>query len=138
MRTALVVLALFAVACGGDDPNDWESGRPRIDDLRYLQQVPGDPLALQVEVSFVDDDGDLGGGMLHLELDGEPSGQLSMIDVFERQTPKIALDATEGEIEVIVRLTQDVDVGTTVRVGVVLEDRQKNRSNEPYFELRAF
>lgn len=134
-----MLIGLLAVAgCGGDDPQDWEPGRPRVARLRLLQQSPQDPLALEVQVAFEDSDGDLSGGLLDLLVNDRRAASLAMVDVFAQQLPPLALDATEGQIDVIVRLIEAVEVGDRVKIGVVLEDAAGRRSNEPYFEIEAF
>ncbi len=133
-----MLIGLLALAGCGEDPNDWEPGRPRVDRLRLLQQSPQDPLALEIQVTFEDSDGDLSGGLLDLMINEARSASLAMVDVFAQQSPPLALDATGGQIDVIVRLLRDVEVGDRVKIGVVLEDAAGRRSNEPFFEIEAF
>ncbi|MEQ8273085.1 MAG: hypothetical protein RMA76_10880 [Deltaproteobacteria bacterium] len=134
----LMLWGLLALLGCGDDPNDWEPGRPRVARLRLLQQSPQDPLALEVQVAFEDTDGDLAQGVLELRINGDKNATLPMADVFEQQSPPLAPDATEGQIDIIVRLIDEVAVGDRVKIGVVLEDGAGRRSNEPYFEIEAF
>lgn len=137
MRGWIPWLLVAALGCG-DDPEQWDEGRPRVDRLQLLQQSPQDPLALEIQVSFEDSDGDLGAGKVELFVDEQRTAELSMSEVFAQQTPRLALDAKEGQIELIVRLVDEVAIGDRLKIGVVLEDGRGHRSNEPYFEVEAF
>lgn len=128
--------AAGAAACGEDGKDDWDPGRPRIDDLAFLEQAPGRPFDLVFRLAFRDDDGDLSRGKLDLFTGGEPRSSLALAEVFAHQVPPLQDRATEGALEVIVAL-DPVAAGTEVEVGFVLEDGAGARSNEPTMRLRA-
>ncbi len=136
MRWTIVLIGLTLVACG-EDPAHWPAGRPRIDELRFVQQSPQDPYALDFLIRFSDSDGDIGGGKLHLSLDGEETSVLALDGLFASQLPPIALDATEGELEVVVRVSSNVELGKELKFGFVLEDAGGEVSNDPWISLRA-
>jgi hypothetical protein len=134
-RTVLPAIAFVIAACGGAD--DWAEGRPKIDELKFAQQSPQDPYALEFLIQFSDTDGDTGRGKLHLLLDDEESSLLPMDGLFEKQSPPLALDLTSGEIEVVVRVSTDVEVGSELKFGFFIEDAAGNESNDPWVSLRA-
>jgi hypothetical protein len=105
--------------------------------MRFLQQSPQDPFALQFSIAFTDSDGDLGGGSLHLLISGREAAVRSMGEVFQSQVPPIEPAATEGELEVVARIRDDIPVGERVKIGFVLEDAKGEGSNEPYIVFEA-
>lgn len=133
LATAIAALA----ACGAEGPEDWPSGRPRIDTFRYLQQEPAAPADLQFVLTFVDDDGDLRGGALDLFVQERRTSSLSLDELFEAQSPPLEGDSTGGSLEFVVSLAPDIPVGARVRVGVELVDGDGDRSNQPTVELRV-
>lgn len=134
---ALLLGAVAAAGCGGDSAESWEPGRPRIDDVEFLQQTPGRPQSLEFSVAFEDSDGDLGLGQVQLFLDGDENGALSMAEIFAKQRPPMPLDTTTGRISLIVELSEPVEAGDDVEVGFLLEDGRGARSNRPTIKLRA-
>ena len=138
MRVGAAVFGVCALfGCGGDDPENWTPGRPRIDAAVFVGQTPAAPLGLQFGLTFVDSDGDLGGGRLDLEVGGQAAGGLALAELFDAQTPAVASDATSGELEVLVRLDEMPAGGAQVRLGFVLEDAAGHRSNQPTVTLEA-
>jgi hypothetical protein len=135
-RTILPAIATVIAACGAS-AEDWPEGHPKIDDLRFAQQSPQDPYALEFLIRFSDTDGDTGRGTLHLLLDDEASSELPMGGLFESQSPPLALDLTMGELEVVVRVSTDVDIGAELKFGFFIEDAAGNESNDPWVSLRA-
>lgn len=133
----VVLLGGGIVACGAG-PDSWPEGRPKIDRLEFLQQSSLDPWSLQFLLVFTDTNGDLGQGALEMRLGGEVKATQPVAEVFRAQTPEIPIDATTGELEVLVKISSDVPVGEEIEVGFVLEDGQGERSNEPSVTLRAF
>lgn len=127
----LSLVAGLAVGCGGDDPDSWPPERPRIDVVTFVGQSPRDPLGLQFSLSFVDGDGDLGGGRLDLSVGEQPAGTIALEALFAAQRPAVAADATAGEVEVLVRLSEAPAASEDVTIGFVLEDAAGHRSNEP-------
>jgi hypothetical protein len=136
VRTILPVLALVSAACGAD-PDDWPDGRPRIDRLRFAQQSPQDPYALEFLIQFFDSDGDTGSGRLHLLYDDEESSVLEMDELFDSQTPPLPLESIMGEFEVVVRVSDDVEIGKEMKFGFFIEDAAGQQSNDPWVALRA-
>lgn len=137
VRGWVVLLWAGSVACGAG-PDNWPEGRPKIDRLEFLQQSSLDPWSLQFLLAFTDTNGDLGQGVLEMSLAGEVRATQLAADVFRAQTPEIPIDATSGELEVLVRISSEVPVGEEIEVGFVLQDGQGERSNEPSVTLRAF
>ena len=125
------------VGCGGEGPDRWTEGRPRIDWLRYLQQEPAAPTDLQFALEFFDGDGDLGGGTLELYVQERASGSIPSRELFGAQSPPVARDATRGVLEFVVGLEPSIPAGARVRVGVELVDAEGRRSNRPSIELRV-
>ena len=132
----ILAIVMMAGACGAD-PDDWPDGRPKIDELRFAQQSPQDPYALEFLIQFTDTDGDSGRGNLHLLLDGKESSLLPMQGLFEKQSPPLPLDLTMGEFEVVVRVSTDVDVGDELKFGFFIEDAKGQESNDPWIALKA-
>jgi len=130
-------LLTAALGCGAGGPEDWPSGRPRIDRLRFLQQEPTAPADLQFALEFVDGDGDLAGGELELFIQERSTATRSLAELFDSQSPPMAPDVTRGTLEFVARLQPDIPVGATVRVGVELIDGAGRRSNQPSVELRV-
>ena len=126
-----------ASACGADDPARWDPERPRIDAVRYDGQSPRDALGLQFMLTFVDGDGDLGQGVLRLLLDGAEAGAIQLEELFAAQTPPVAPTATEGDFEVLVRLSATPEAGKEITVGFILEDEAGHQSNQPSVTLAA-
>lgn len=125
------------VGCGGEGPDDWTDGRPRIDWLRYLQQEPSAPTDLQFALAFADSDGDLGGGTLDLFIQERLTGAIASSELFPVQSPPVDPDATRGVLEFVVGLDPTLPPGARVRVGVELVDAEGRRSNRPSIELRV-
>lgn len=125
-----------AAACA-PGPEDWPSGRPRIVELRFVEQRPQDALTLVFQVEFEDDNGDLGGGRLRLSVQDFMQDAIPLAEVFRAQIPPLDLDATEGQFEIFVQLQSDVADGARVRVGLELEDASGDRSNRPVVVLEA-
>lgn len=125
------------LGCGGEGPDDWTEGRPRIDWLRYLQQEPAAPTDLQFALAFFDGDGDVGSGTLELFVQEQASSSIASSELFAAQTPPVARDATGGVLEFVVGLEPTIPVGARVRVGVELVDAEGRRSNRPSIELRV-
>lgn len=135
--TCFVAAAALGLGCGGDDPDDWPAERPRIDQVRFVGQSPRDPLGLQFVLDFVDADGDLGGGRLDLSIEGSAAGQIELEELFAGQTPPLSLQATAGELEVLVRLAETPGPNQELSIGFQLEDAAGHRSNEPKTTLAA-
>jgi hypothetical protein len=131
----LAVSASSASGCGRSKDH-WPAGQPRIDQLEFLQQAPGNPLSLSFGITFVDSDGDLGGGTLELHQDASAEAA-ALADVFGTQHPPIADDATAGEIDVPVKIDPSVKVGQRIKIGFVLVDAAMHRSNQPSITLEA-
>lgn len=146
MSARLLLVAAIAAAqaaCGcASDADDWEAGRPRIDRLRFLQQRPGDPHALEFSITFTDSDGNLGDrGTLYMAIGGQQAQMLTCAEVFASQVPPIEPAATEGEFEVVVRVQEDFPIGERIEIGFALDDGtggECSRSNEPHVVLEAF
>jgi hypothetical protein len=124
-------LALGGAACGTDEL------APVITALRYVDQVPQEPLVLRLSVVFTDADGDLGLGTLHLTVDGEERSELPVDELFATQMPALPRDSTAGRFEVQVELQSAVQVGQDVELGLWLVDRRGGTSNAPTITLRA-
>lgn len=128
---------LIAAGCGGDDPENWDPGRPRVDAVRFVGQDPQSPLGLQFALTFVDTDGDLGGGELQLDVGGTSAGGLALAELFAAQNPALPLESTQGELEVLVRLNDSPQTGDQVEFGFVLRDAAGQSSNRPTVTLEA-
>ncbi len=131
----------LALACG-TSREDWPGDRPRLDDVRFLGQSPQEPFALAFELAFADAGGaggpDLAGGRLRVDLDGAPAAEAALGDLFARQSPPLPPTATEGQLEVVVRLEREtVDLEAPLEVGFVLEDAEGEVSNRPVVTVRA-
>lgn len=142
LRVGLLALAAGAgSACGcADERSDWEPGRPRIDSLRFLQQRPQDPSALEFSILFTDTDATISAGILRMSINGLEVAALPVSEVFASQLPPIEPGATEGELEVIVRVGEQVEDGAQIEVGFVLDEGdggECTRSNAPTVVLRA-
>jgi hypothetical protein len=135
LRWVMLFGAVFGAAACGDDPEAWESGRPLISKLTYLQQLAEDPYKLQFAIEFQDSNGDLGGGKVHLFTNGEEKPPLALLDVFEKQM--IEPGAIAGELELSVTLPKDIQDNEKVKIGFVLEDAAGNKSNDPSVVLQA-
>lgn len=131
-----ILLGVAGVGCG-PGPNDWPFGRPRVVLFEFLEQQPQDALTLSFAAEFEDGDGDLGGGVLELEVQGRAAEQVSMSSVFSSQAPPLAPNATAGRFEFFVQLRSEVASGDEVEIGVVLEDASGERSNRPKIVLEA-
>jgi len=137
-RGAVCAFALsLLAACGGEGPDNWPGGRPRVDWLRYLQQEPTEPTELQFALAFVDDDADLSGGRVDLFVQDRQTSSLGAQDLFAAQSPPLPDTATSGVLEFVVALDPSVPPGATVRVGVELVDAAGERSNRPSVDLRV-
>ena len=136
VRRASLLLLLVLAGCG-PDREDWPDGRPKIDNLRFVQQRPLDPYALEFLIEFSDTDGDVGEGQLHLSVEGSETSVLALQEVFESQAPPVALDVSSGEFEVVVRMSTNVEVGDQIKVGFLIEDKSGEKSNEPWIRLQA-
>lgn len=134
-RLTLPMLMAGLAACGG--PEDWPEGKPRIDQLRFVQQSPQDPYALEFLLEFTDTDGDTGSGKLHMSVQEQEIAAVELSEVFTSQSPPLALDAREGEFEVVVRVGKNVEIGDQLEIGFVIEDAAGEKSNDPWIELRA-
>ena len=130
------IVGIIGIGCG-DSKEDWPIGRPRIDDVNFLEQTPGDPGQLAFSVQFTDADGDLGTGSLTLLLDCEESSVLPLDELFAGQIPPLAGTTTEGTLEVYVNVDGVVDQGRRIEFGFILEDAAGLRSNEPSVTLEA-
>jgi hypothetical protein len=139
--TRVVVAASVGLAatvgCGGNGLDDWEPGRPRIDTVVFLSQAPDQPFSLGFSVRVTDSDGDLGLGTLGLDIAGRDVSQLSVDKIYAAQTPTVALDATQAQLEIAVDVSKNVAAGDTVDFGFQLTDRQGNVSNHPTIRLKA-
>lgn len=118
-------------------PDDWPVGYPRIRALRYLDQRPQNGSLLVFLLDFEDADGDLSGGAIELEVEERADAVLPMSELFVAQQPPLLPDATEGRLEVDVRLSSRVRPGERVEFGFALEDASGRRSNEPSLVLEA-
>ncbi len=132
----LVVLWGFGGLACGEGPDNWPSGRPLIFELLYLEGIPMMPGQLAFLLRFQDTDGNVGPGKVRIHRDRGDSLVLEGADVFGRQDPPLALDATRGELEIPVSV-QDVPPGERFRIGFVLEDADGRMSNEPSVVLQA-
>lgn len=136
MRRGPIVFFLLLAGCGSS-AEDWEAGRPRIDDLAFVQQAPGMPLSLEFTLDFVDSNGDLGPGKVLLSIEGDELASLAMSEIFAAQRPPLAMNATSGKIELLVDLSAPVDAGETITLGFRLQDQAGEQSNEPTITLEA-
>ncbi len=129
---------MLAIAgCGESSSADWEPGRPRIDDLSFVQQAPGMPLSLEFGLDFSDSDGDLGAGKVLLTIEGDELASLDMSEIFAAQRPAIEATATTGRVELLVDLSTPVAIGETITLGFRLQDQAGMMSNEPTITLQA-
>jgi hypothetical protein len=135
----LIVMSLLALAaCGGESAEGWEEGRPLITEMVYLQQSPRDPYQLMFAIAFLDSDGDLSGGKLHLLIEGDIVQTTQMSEVFTKQVPALPATTTEGELEVTVTLDKSTVVeGDRVELGFQLIDAAGEESNQPSVVLEA-
>lgn len=129
---ATVGLLAFT-ACG----NESQDGHPRIEWVEYFQQVPTEPLNLEFGLRFVDSDGDAGGGRLELTLDGVRQPGLDASELFAGQEPPLDVGATEGILEVELRLSGEPRPGQRVEVGFQLVDAAERPSNAPTLVLEV-
>ena len=134
--TMALLLGSLGVGCA-PGPDDWPFGRPRVVLFEFLEQRPQDALTLSFAAEFEDGDGDLGGGLLELEVQGRAAETVSMSSVFASQAPPLAADATTGRLEFFVQLRSEVASGDEVEIGVILEDASGERSNRPKIVLEA-
>lgn len=123
------------LACGGVEPGS--DGRPRIDRLEFFQQVPTEPLRLEFGLRFTDMDGDVGQGQLELQIGGMDQPPADLSSLFEAQVPPLAPDATEGFIELEVRLAGEVSPGDRLQLGFRLVDGGGRPSNRASVVLQA-
>lgn len=137
MIRAIAACALIGAAIGGPIGCGSDELAPQITELRYVDQVPQRPLLLRFDVTFLDTDGDLGLGTLHLTLDGVERSELAMDEVFAAQVPALARDSKQGHFQVQVELEPPIADGREIEVGVWLVDRRGALSNEPSVTLRA-
>jgi hypothetical protein len=139
-RIGITAFGLSLLACG-PGADSWPAGRPKIDELQYLQQSSTDPWSLQFLLIFTDTDGDLGSGVVELSIDGDVKLTESVGTYFAAQTPAIGLDATAGELELKVKLSSDtigaLEIGDEIEVGFVLQDAAGQRSNDPSITVVA-
>jgi hypothetical protein len=134
-RAFLLVLLAALSACG-DDPDNWEAGRPLIRKLTYLQQKPSAPYMLTFAIEFEDSDGDLSQGKIHLYANDQERAVVELREIFERRG--IELDAVLGELEIDVSIADDIQAGEKVKLGFMLEDGAGKTSNDPSVVLKAF
>jgi hypothetical protein len=132
------IASLASTGCGGADCEDWPEGRPKIVELRFIQQSPGNPYELEFGIDFMDTDGDIYGGRVHMFVNGDEAANQPMKDVFEKQVPPIDAGATAGELELVVKLGSTVEDDQRIEIGFVLEDAAGQESNDPKIELQAF
>lgn len=137
VAAAVVIAGPWLIACGGEDPQAWEEGRPRIDELEFVRQAPQNPRALEFGLEFFDADGDTGRGLLHLFLDGDETSERPLRDLFAAARPALPLDATEGRVSVTVELSGMIEPGRRVELAFMLEDEARRRSNQPSIVLEA-
>lgn len=138
MLRALAIVGALALLVGcGPTPRDWPAGKPRIDLVRFLEQTPQNPQTLAFELLFEDTDGDLGAGLLHLEIQCERTSSLALPDVFAAQIPPLDPKALEGRLEVHVNVEGRVEVGERVQIGFILEDASGEPSNTSSVSLEA-
>lgn len=139
--TRVVVAASVGLAatvgCGGNGLDDWEPGRPRIDAVLFLSQAPDQPFSLGFSLHVTDSDGDLGLGSLALDISGRGVSQLSVDKIYAAQTPTVALNATQAELEIAVDVSRNVAAGDVVDFGFQLTDRLGHVSNHPTIRLKA-
>jgi hypothetical protein len=130
-----VGLLLLAAACG-EDPDNWDPGRPLIRKLTYLQQEPAKPYQLNFALEFEDSDGDLSQGKARLSSNDREQEPLELKAIFEDRG--LELDAVLGELEINVTIANDIQEGEKVKLGFMLEDGSGKTSNEPSLVLKAF
>jgi hypothetical protein len=126
-----------SVGCGGGGLDDWEPGRPRIDSVLFLSQAPDQPFSLGFSLHVTDSDGDLGLGTLGLDISGRDVSQLSVDKIYAAQTPTVALNATQAELEIAIDVSKNVAPGDIIDFGFQLTDRLGNVSNHPTIRLKA-
>jgi hypothetical protein len=126
-----------SVGCGGGGLDDWEPGRPRIDSVLFLSQAPDQPFSLGFSLHVIDSDGDLGLGTLGLDISGRDVSQLSVDKIYAAQTPTVALNATQAELEIAIDVSKNVAPGDIIDFGFQLTDRLGNVSNHPTIRLKA-
>lgn len=138
LRAAIAIACLVSCSACGRDREDWPEGHPKIDRLRFLQQSPQAPFALQFSLAFSDSDGDLGGGSMRLLIDESLAATRPMSEVYASQSPPIAAGAMEGEVEVVAQVNAgEVELGERIQIGFVLEDEEGHESNDPFVVLEA-
>jgi hypothetical protein len=121
-------LWISLAACGGGG-EDWPEGRPRIDRVALIEQSPGRPLDLWLELFFVDSGKDLAGGRLSLSVDGKEQSDLALGALFSAQSPPVAADAAQGSFDLIVELSPPIAAGQEIELGFRLIDAPGEESN---------
>jgi hypothetical protein len=118
-----------ADACAEAEPDESDDA-PEVSSVKLLEDaVPGDPWEIVFVTTFRDTDGDLGTGLAHVYLNGEPEPaiELPMRDVFRQSA--LALDATSGKVTVPLRFADTVPDGSEVRMGLMVVDAAGHESN---------
>ncbi len=127
---ALGVVGALA-ACG--DP-----AAPHIDSFRFDGQAEDSPSVLLFSLSFLDDDGDLGGGVLETFVNGRASGlgPLSLERIFLWNA--LPLDARAGRLDLVMQLSGEaLDDQQVFEVGVRAIDELGHVSEPASVRLRA-
>ncbi|MEO1484032.1 MAG: hypothetical protein AAFU77_18125, partial [Myxococcota bacterium] len=128
-----VLVAAGQAACGfdacGEAAESTASTAPRLENLRFANQLDGDPWTLVFGAQFTDVDGDLQPGFAEFHLNGatEPSGRFPLESVFRQSA--LPPDAQGGELALTLRLVRPVDDGSDLRVGLRLIDSAGQPSN---------
>lgn len=115
-------------ACG-DAVESTASTAPRLENLRFANQLDGDPWTLVFGAQFVDVDGDLQPGTAEFHLNGatEPSGSFPLESIFRQSA--LPASAQGGELALTLRLVSPVSDGSDLRVGLRLIDAAGQASN---------
>lgn len=130
---SLLAVGLSLSACGfdpcGDAPEATGGNAPVLVDVELANQLEGDPSTLVFAAEFSDSDGNVGTGdaLVHLNGATDPSLSVALPDVFRQSA--LAVDARAGLLSLTLRLTEVVDDGSDLRVGLRLVDGDGQASN---------
>ncbi len=130
---SLFGVGLALSACGfdpcGDAPEATSDDAPVLVDVELANQLEGDPATLVFAAEFSDSDGNVGIGdaLVHLNGATDPSLSVELPDVFRQSA--LAADARTGLLSLTLRLTEVVDDGSDLRVGLRLVDGDDQASN---------